>query len=205
MRLRCLHDDYDYSSASIFTVQDKSDILGAVVFATDRGETHISLDRLKDATITDTDLRIRLQFEGAIERIKFAAHSQDDFERPFAFLSGPVDCRFKIAHAVFGDFAITSQMGRDSKTTLVDIILYSGPEKKINFGEIDQAAIVFGLSLDRQGDSEFSVQQSNSSVTANWKNMSLTVPTKPMKTSAQRSAASATLDKNNPWKTTPKK
>ncbi|MHC4096915.1 MAG: hypothetical protein ACYSU3_12780, partial [Planctomycetota bacterium] len=61
MRLRCLHDNYDYSSASIFTVQDKGDILGAVVFATDRGDTHISLDRIKNATIKATDLRIRLE------------------------------------------------------------------------------------------------------------------------------------------------
>ncbi|MFO7538393.1 MAG: hypothetical protein R6X32_10080, partial [Chloroflexota bacterium] len=50
MRLRCLHDGYDYSSASVFCVQDEGDVLAAVVFATDRGDTHISLDRI-DGTI----------------------------------------------------------------------------------------------------------------------------------------------------------
>jgi hypothetical protein len=50
MRLRCLHDDYDYSSASIFTVQDKSDILGAVVFAT--GSYSSGISRNNDGFLT---------------------------------------------------------------------------------------------------------------------------------------------------------
>ena len=43
-------DGYDYSSASICTVQDGPNVLAAVTFATDRGDTHISLDRIKDGT-----------------------------------------------------------------------------------------------------------------------------------------------------------
>ena len=67
VRLRCLHDDYDYSSASLFTIQDRTDMLGAVLFATDRGDTHISLDKIANATIPARDLRLRLQFEGAVD------------------------------------------------------------------------------------------------------------------------------------------
>jgi hypothetical protein len=68
LRIRALHDGYDYASASLFTVQDRGEVLGAVVFVTDRGDTHISLDRIS-GSITATDLRLRLELEGAVNAI----------------------------------------------------------------------------------------------------------------------------------------
>jgi len=205
MRLRCLHDDYDYSSATIFTVQDKGNLLGAVVFATDRGDTHISLDRLKNATITAKDLRLRLQLEGAIDNTIFAAHSPDTFDRPFTIKSAPINIEFNILHAVFDDYPITNQLSRDAKTANIDIILHATQQKQINFENIDQAAIIFTLSLNSQSKSvtpnnQSSIINNQSEATASWRNLSLTVPTKPMKTKDQRKTASATLNNKNAWK-----
>ncbi|HUU17407.1 MAG TPA: hypothetical protein VMW72_09680 [Sedimentisphaerales bacterium] len=207
MRLRCLHDDYDYSSASILTVQDKSDVLGAVVFATDRGDTHISLDRLKNATIKAKDLRIRLQFEGAIDHLKLP--SKTALNRTLRFSSGPVSCDFQIPHAVFGDYPIKTETGRDSNSAWLDVILYQGEEKDINFAEISDAAVIFALSIATQqkvrtSSIEHPVNTKHwapGRTTATWHNMSLTIPTNPMKTSAQRAAASAEKNGQNLWKT----
>ena len=207
MRLRCLHDDYDYSSASIFTVQDKSDVLGAVVFATDRGDTHISLDRIKNATITAKDLRLRLQFEGAVENITFEAHSADDLDQPFRIKSGSLSIEFKIAHAVFGDYPITSHLSRDAKGANIDIILYSGPEKQINFAQISEAAIIFALSINaKQPLPALSIYKSKGNIAAEWSRpdkpqMSLVVPVKPLESSSQKAAAFAHTGQTNPWKT----
>ncbi|MHC4569541.1 MAG: hypothetical protein ACYTE3_27765, partial [Planctomycetota bacterium] len=129
MRLRCLHDDYDYSSASIFTVQDKGDILGAVVFATDRGDTHISLDRIKNATIKAKDLRLRLEFEGATENLKLPAAVQ--LNEPIEISSAPVTVDFQIPHAAFGDYPLKVE----TTPSGIDLILYTGPEKPINFAQ----------------------------------------------------------------------
>lgn len=199
MRLRCLHDDYDYSSASIFTIQDKGDILGAVVFATDRGDTHISLDRIKDATIKAKDLRVRLEFEGAIARMQLPLTS-----------CGRIGINFEIAHAVFDDYPVKMEIGRDDNTARRDVVLYHGPEKDINFAEMAEAAVIFTLSLStRPGstpDNQLSITTDQSKVIANWSRpgsptMSLTIPAKPLPTSRQRAAASAKFGSTNPWKT----
>jgi len=217
MRLRCLHDDYDYSSASIFTVQDKSDILGAVVFATDRGDTHISLDRLKNATIKAKDLRIRLQFEGAIDHLKLPIPAKPVLSKvegagthePLHFSSGLVSCDFQIPHAVLGDYPIKTELGRDGNSAWLDIVLYHGAQKDINFAEISDAAVIFALSIATQQKAqtssiEYPVNTKHwapGRINATWHNMSLTIPTNPMKTSAQRATASAKKNGQNLWKT----
>jgi hypothetical protein len=212
MRLRCIHDNYDYSSASIFTVQDKSDILGAVVFATDRGDTHISLDRIKNATIRATDLRIRLQFEGAVAGLKLP--SKVEVGRPIKILSGLTTCDFKIAHAVFGDLPITMHTSRDDNKAWIDIVLYNGKQTQIDFSTIPEAAIIFTLSISSKTESVILSAAKNLSltnrstpgrITADWyrptkSKISLAVPAKPMPTGKQKAAASAKLVSKNPWK-----
>jgi len=217
MRLQCLHDGYDYSSATTFAVQNESDILGAVVFATDRGDTHISLDRLKNATIKAKDLRLRLLFEGAVTDIKLPDKVQ--LNNPIKISSGPVTCDFQIAHAVFGDYSLKTETGRDGSSAWLDVILYQGDQKDINFAEISEAAVIFTLSLNTQAENivpsepALSIiegvegagtivnsQSKIENISASWHNMSLTVPAKPMKTSQQHAAASARSNKKNPFK-----
>jgi hypothetical protein len=206
MRLQCLHDGYDYSSASIFTVQNESNILGAVAFATDRGDTHISLDRLKNTTIKAKDLRLRLLFEGNIADLKLPDNPA--LNSPLSFTSGPVTCDFHIAHAVFGDYSLKIQTGRDGSSAWLDVILYAGDQKDINFAEISEAAVIFTLSINTQGKAPASTNQPSivinqstpGRISAVWHNMSLNVPTKPMKTSDQNAAASAKQNGKDPWK-----
>ncbi|UCC99657.1 MAG: hypothetical protein JSW66_07175, partial [Phycisphaerales bacterium] len=198
MRLRCLHDGYDYSSASIFTIQDAGDILGAVVFATDRGDTHISLDRIKNATIKAKDLRVRLEFEGAVSQMQLPLKR-----------CGRVNIDLQIAHAVFDDQVVKSEVGRGDKTAWRDVVLYQGLEREINFAEIAEAAVVFTLSLstgqDSVPNSQLSIANNQSTVVATWSRpgrpqMSLTIPTRPLPTGRQKAAASARFGDADPWK-----
>jgi hypothetical protein len=213
MRLRCLHDGYDYSCATTFVIQNESDILGAVVFATDRGDTHISLDRLKNATIQAKDLRLRLMFEGNTADLKLPDNVQ--FNQSMKISSGQLTCDFQISHAVFGDYPINIETGRDSSSAWIDVILYEGDQKDINFAEISEATIIFALSLNSKVENasqsnieevktivNLSPRDSQSKIVnikATWHNMSLTVPAKPMKTSGQHAAASARQNGENPW------
>ncbi|MHC4741368.1 MAG: hypothetical protein ACYS8Z_05625 [Planctomycetota bacterium] len=219
MRLRCLHDDYDYSSASIFTVQDKANILGAVTFATDRGDTHISLDRLKNATITAKDLRLRLQLEGAIDGIRIAPTSSHYAPRSgggientwgignqsYKITSQPIKIDFTVIKADFDKNPLIIETTQGPKAAYIDLILYRGPEKKINFAEIDDARIVFTLAITPKSEiarpaKPWSISKDQSEVTATWQNMSLILPTQPMRTRDQQKAASATLAGQNAWK-----
>jgi len=207
MRLRCLHDDYDYSSASLFTVQDKGDILGIVVFATDRGDTHISLDRLKNATIAAKDLRLRLQFEGAVNGLRLP--SKPELNRRMTMTSGPVHISFIIPYAVFGSYPVRMETNRTENNAQIDIILYRGREKDIQFTEINEAVIIFALSVSTQQgsipDRELSIVKNPSHVVAGWSRpdkfkMLLSVPIKPLSSSNQKAAAFAKFDSGNPWK-----
>jgi hypothetical protein len=214
MRLRCLHDNYDYSSASIFTVQDKCDILGAVVFATDRGDTHISLDRIKNAAIKATDLRIRLEFEGPVADLKLP--SKVEVGWPIRISSGLITLDFKVAHAVFGDFPITMHTSRDGNKAWIDIVLYNGKQTQIDFSKIPEAAVIFTLSINPVGQRrlaerrfEVRIDSTERLIKANldrtpYPNISLTVPARPMPTAKQKAAASAKLGSENPWKYTAK-
>jgi hypothetical protein len=65
MHLRFLKNGYDLSSAWLTTAQREGVVLGAVNFVTNGGDTHISLDLVKNAKIKARDLRLRLEFGGA--------------------------------------------------------------------------------------------------------------------------------------------
>jgi len=200
------------SSASIFCVQDKSDILGAVIFATDRGDTHISLDRIKDATIEARDLRIRLEFEGAVDDLKIKqvppnnpnqkdsrSNSKSNVvNNKWTITSDPIQCTYDVPYATFDDNQINFEIKKESKKASIDIILYSGPTRKINFNKIQKAAIAFSLSITpataqtkpTPTTEELKTPENEPDLKITHQNMSLTIPTKPMKTSKQRNAVS---------------
>jgi hypothetical protein len=213
MRLRCLHDDYDYSSASLFTVQDKGDVLGAVVFATDRGDTHISLDRLKDATIKARDLRLRLQLEGAIDNVVITPRrsepSNEAGPRSFRISDDPIDVTFSVPCVRFDDSPVAIETTRSGDIRSIDIILYHGPEKDINFARINEAAVIFALSVSTAQtsipNSQLSIINSHSRMVASWlrvdkPRMSLSVPVKPLASRKQKATASAEFGDTDPWK-----
>jgi len=135
--------------------------------------------------------------EGAVANLKLP--SKTALNRSLHFSSGPVTCDFQIAHAVFGDYPIKTETGRDGSTAWLDVVLYNGAQKDINFAEISDAAVIFALSLNAQGEAPAFTNLSSRNInhwapgrtTATWHNMSLTIPTKPMKTSEQRAAALA--------------
>ena len=115
----------------------------------------------------------------------------------------------QVAHAVFGNYPIKTETGRDDSTAWLDVVLYNGAQKDINFAEISDAAVIFALSLNAQGEAPVFTNLSSRNInhqapgrtTATWHNMSLTIPTKPMKTSEQRAAALAERKGQNLWKT----
>ncbi len=220
LRLRCLRDNYDYSCASLFTVQDQGDILGAVIFATDRGDTHISLDRIKDATIKAEDLRLRLQFEGAVGDLALPAAETG---APIHFYSGPVAGTFHLPWAEFADAPLAMETGRDSAGAWIDLVFYHGSEREIDFRKVKAAGAIFALSMTARGDSspettsmaslritdgrsgnDVPVPERRAVV---WERsdkplLSLSISVAPLGTSGQRRECSARLGSTNPWKTT---
>ncbi|MBN1359408.1 MAG: hypothetical protein JW993_02400 [Sedimentisphaerales bacterium] len=218
LRLRCLHDDYDFACASLYTIQDAADVLGAVVFATDRGDTHISLDRIANATIQAQDLRVRLQFEGAPDDLKLP--TKVEIGKPIDFTSGKIEGKFTIHAAKLGDSPGTIEIGRDADGTWIDVVLYRGVQRDFDLREIKEAQVVFTLSLMASsiltipdpavyptlaGSMVVEGQLTGSRQKWFWRrsdrpSMTLTVPVAPLASSAQTAASAALLDTLDPWK-----
>lgn len=207
MRLRCLHDGYDYSSASIFSVQNESRVLSAVNFATDRGDTHISLDKIKAGSIMAKDLRLRLEFEGDTESVKIERIADRSQAGQYEITSENISILFSVPYAAFGD----NQTIFETCETLphVDIVLYSGPSRKINFSQLDKAAAVIAIAISSGKkpafpDVSISTDEKTGILKAellagNARTISLSVPVKPMATAEQNKMAYASFGKANPW------
>lgn len=70
LRCRVLRDGYDFADAQLFTAQRRGDLLAAVTFATDGGNTHIGLDRIKHGRFRAKDLRLRVELGGSAAALK---------------------------------------------------------------------------------------------------------------------------------------
>lgn len=218
-RLRFLHDDYDYAGASLFTVQDSADVLGAVLFATDRGDTHISLDRIANATIQARDLRFRLEFEGDVGDLQLPEELRLD--EPLCFSSGSTAGMLNIYSICLDDLPVHLEAGRDSEKAWVDAVLYHGQERSFHFNEIHEAVVVFTFTLFPSSGAfgaqrpsvyaSIAMEMTTAGINsprqmwyfqrANKDPMTLTIPTRPLPTASQKAACAARIGSRNPWDT----
>ncbi len=148
LQARFLHDFYDYSSAQVFCVQSGGCALMGVNFATDYGDTHISLDKVKDATIRARDLRLRLQFLNMPEGWR-----PDDWEiGQVARLDlGGAQMDLLVPYAALDGSPARAEAGREGDDAFLDVVLYQGEERAIDFAEIREGGIMLGLSMRAKG------------------------------------------------------
>lgn len=146
LQIRFLHDGYDYCSALPFTIQNENHALTGIVFATDYGDTHPSLTRIRDGAIRAKDLRLRFEFGGATNNLAFL---------PLNGESGTLyakdrDVQMQIQPIVdpFGDKRFRWEIGKDDTKHWIDAVAYSGEEKEICFTELEQAYLAFAFQID---------------------------------------------------------
>ncbi|MGE5293832.1 MAG: hypothetical protein ACM3VT_03300, partial [Solirubrobacterales bacterium] len=197
---------------------DGDAILGAVLFATDRGDTHISLDKIANATIRANDLRVRLQFEGDVDGLVLPNRAA--LQEAIRFASGPIEGVFSLPSAEFADRTPQIEIGRDSEGAWIDLVLYHGSNRPFDFGRMETAAIVFTLSIAPRGTTTLDIDPAvHSSIETdltvagilsprqkwirqrrNAESLHLTIPTKPLPTKQQIKASYARVGDENPWK-----
>ena len=153
IRLRCLHDGYDYCSARFKSQQDKGHLLFGIDFITDGGDTHPNLDRTGGVTQAG-DLRLRLEIGGCLDGI--TAESTEEGAR---ILIGGAEFILTTWFAAFSghegaqrSWAWEVRKAEEEGRIDVDMVLYSGPRKSINFTSLQQAAMVFSLEVQPEGN-----------------------------------------------------
>ena len=145
LQLRCLKNDYDFASALFHGAQREGLVLGAVSLVTDGGDTHVSLDKVKDAKIRARDLRLRFECGGpaaADARLTVAPGSATAHVR----LPG-LDLVLELAHARLGDAAGRWVVGGDSERRWLDVELYHGAEREFDLAALTEASVGFVFSV----------------------------------------------------------
>lgn len=143
-RVKCYHDGFDFSSAVLHCVQKEGNILGNINFSSDRGDTHIGLDLVKDATIEAEDIRIIFEITGCTENISYKTTDHN-----IEITVGNVPVRISHIYTHFGDFPtrITSEINENYFR--YSIILYSGKKRMIKLTELEEAISVFTVEMGR--------------------------------------------------------
>ena len=147
--LKCLHDDWDYCSAVMSTVQDKGRTLTGFSFATAGGDTHCVLDMIKDATISAEDLRVRWQLEGALDRIDVTQTGETTFRVVDRETGLTLDIAYP--YAVFGQNTVRYEITREEDKIGIDAVLYHGERTDIKLNELGKAAVVTALDVTLDG------------------------------------------------------
>jgi hypothetical protein len=202
-RLRCLHDGYDYTSGMFFCVQWKGRALIGVNFATNYGDKHPSLDKVKDETIQAEDLRLRLELGGDLSSLQLPEDWKSD--EPIVVRIGDLTIRMKVGFAKFDDFRIGYEVGRGENEAWVDVVIYHGRRRPINFGELDCAAFGIALEVKGEGDEDerdsfgdLGVTVERDRLVQRWssdgKKLMLSIPVKPDKMGALQRQVIASID-----------
>ena len=173
LHLRCLHDGYDFAAAQFFSVQQAGHVLAGINFATDGGDRHVSLDRIRDATTSARDIRLRFEFGGAAGRSAFAVPAS--LSEPVALQFGDVRLQLLVPYANWGGVTGHWEAGRDSAKQIawVDVVLYSGPETAIRLDQLAQAAAGLVVSL---GDADRAAPAVQATVQSQRLHLSLQAP-----------------------------
>ncbi|MHA6533111.1 hypothetical protein [Paenibacillus sp. BAC0078] len=151
IQLRCLHDGYDYCSARFKAKQDQGHLLFGIDFITNGGDTHPNLDPTGGA-IEAEDLRLRLEIGGHLDGIHAESSGAGAIIR-----IGEVECMLTTWFAAFTGHSgaqrdWTWEVQKTADLLLVELILYSGPRKRLDFTALQQAAMVFSLDIQQAPD-----------------------------------------------------
>jgi hypothetical protein len=178
LRVRFLHDDYDFAAAQFFSVQEGGRVLAAINFATDGGDRHPSLDRIKGETITAKDLRLRFEFGGSAAGMELAEPKSLSESARVQAAKTPFE--LSVPWARWGSGNGKWQSGKDTEKGLafLDVVLYSGEAKAFRMAELEHAAVALCVSANEQPVSA-SAQISGNVLKASADSLWLEIPVRP--------------------------
>lgn len=177
--LKVLHDNYDYCSALMGTVQDKNKVLTGVNFVTDFGDTHGVLDPVKNATISAEDLRLRYIFEGAVDNLEVEKIKENCYL--IKQKEGNINIIIDFPYAIMDDFEINSEFSIKDNEIYIDLILYKGERIDINFAKIQKAAAFASLEIDTKEikPEETILSEENGRIKGDFYNLGVDLPVTP--------------------------
>jgi hypothetical protein len=185
-QLRLMHDDYDFSSALVYTTQERNRVLGLVNFRNPGGDKHVNIDMIRTGEFTASSLRLRLDIsdpsaKAAIENNKAVVKC------------GKVRITFHVPDGVFGKNKPAMRIGKeeDRLAVLVDLLKSDTPQL-VKWSEIGTAWLAFTFAIDDIGNEKFFASKHDGRVALRWGDLELTGGTTVADIKTQEAAFSET-------------
>lgn len=148
LRLRCLHDGYDFCSALAYVAQRGGEALLAMNFATDNGDTHPSLDKISDGCVQVRDLRIRFEIGGDLSGLTFGDPAAAPARISANGLAVELTCLFAGFAGLEFETSVQPEPQRlPDGAAAIDWVLYGGERRPIDLRTLDRAAAAFALRV----------------------------------------------------------
>lgn len=175
LRVRLMHDDYDFASGMIRTHQQDNCILMAWNLLTDRGDTHISLDNIGKPIFTFHELSVQWELVG----VDVSVEPID--ENRFELIAGDYRAVLHTGFSSFNGNTVRWECGNMEHGVTLKAICYSGSPLKIDIREVSDMKLACALELIRVDQNasleKLSVEPVNETgYIAKWQDLSVEVP-----------------------------
>ncbi len=174
LQLRFLKNDYDFSSAIFHGTQREGLVVGAVNLITNGGDTHISLDKVKQAKIRARDLRLRFELGGPAAKNAALTLTSPTHA---TLTAGELTFHVTLAHARLGDLTGKLSAGQAGDLRFLDVEFYHGPEREFDLALLGEALTAFALSVGPHGPA--TTQTDAGKLTLTCDALTVTAATKP--------------------------
>jgi hypothetical protein len=182
MQVRFLHDFYDFSTASIFTKQDRNNVVSTVNFANNGGDKHINIDMMKDGRFSAKDLRLRFEFGNCKD---FSANLPKNVTDWFVISADGLKFGLQMVHEKWDNLPCHWEQGNKDGVNYADLVIYEGPEKDFNLNDVNNAVFSFIMSVVKGEDvvqtDKAIVTEKGGILTTSWNGMTVEAAVKPDK------------------------
>lgn len=149
LQMRFVKDDYDFTSALLYTVQERNCVLGLVNFRTPGGDKHPNLDPVRDGQFRASRLRLRLDLSGVPEKATWLVR-----DHQIVADTGLVKVSMQVPAARFGERSGKWTVERESGLLVLSFDLLREKDPiLVRWADLPQAFAVFALAVEDTSDS----------------------------------------------------
>jgi hypothetical protein len=149
LQARFVKDGYDFTSALVYTVQERNCVLGLLNFRTPGGDKHPSLDPVRDGQFQASRLRLRFDVSGVPEKASYLL--RDD---GVALDTGMVKLWIRVPESRFGERQGRWSVEREAGLLVLSFDLLREKEPvAVRWADTRRAYTVFALAMEDTTDS----------------------------------------------------
>lgn len=146
MRLRLMHDDFDFTSGLLKTVQADNLVIGSVVLCNDHGDRHFNLDPICHKQISAEYIALRFEIGGRDILKDFEGTEEN--ENGIVLVFRDVLIPIRIGRRAFGDSCPEVKIDKYGQMITVDVVWHSSEQaENVTLEDGKKAFTAFGTGI----------------------------------------------------------